>query len=366
MKIQMNEFTADPADLVQAELGAIERVVRSGWYILGPEVRAFEAQWAGRCGTAEAVGVANGLDAIEIGLRALGIGPGDEVITTPMTAFATVLAVLRSGAIPVMADIDINTGLLNGESVIRCIGPRSRALLLVHLYGQVGDMDYWQTLTQACGIELVEDCAQAHGASWKGKSAGSFGRLGAYSFYPTKNLGTLGDGGAIVTSDDGVASRARVIRNYGQTQRYVHDLLGANSRLDEIHAALLCVRLKWLNIFTARRRAIANRYFREIANPLVVPLAMPASPESHVHHLFVVTAGRRDDLSVWLKTKNIETLCHYPVPIHRQHPCKDILRDPAGLENAERLADTCLSIPCHPNLSDDSVGAVIEAVNGFR
>ena len=199
--ILMNDFKAEPEELVQKELAAVERVLRSGWFILGKEVKDFESSWAARCGAKHAVGVGNGMDAIEIGLRTLGIGRGDEVITTPMTAFATVLAIIRAGATPVLADIDPETALLDPDSVERCLSPRTRAVLLVHLYGQVRAMERW---TGLCGrsniIYLLEDCAQSHAAAWQGKVAGTFGAWGAYSYYPTKNLGAIGDGGAIVSS----------------------------------------------------------------------------------------------------------------------------------------------------------------------
>ena len=215
--ILMNDFKAEPEELRVAELAALERVLHSGWYVLGNEVKVFEAAWAKRCGAAHAVGVGNGMDAIEIGLRALNIGTGDEVITTPMTAFATVLAIIRAGAIPVLADIDPDTALLNPASVERCISAKTKAVLLVHLYGQVHNMERWTALCEKHGIALLEDCAQAHLAQWNGRVAGSFGRFGAYSFYPTKNLGALGDAGALVCNDGELARRAAVLRNYGQS-----------------------------------------------------------------------------------------------------------------------------------------------------
>ena len=203
-------------------LDAAKRVIDSGWYVLGKEVEAFEEKWATACGVVHAVGVGNGMDAIEIALRALGIGHGDEVITTPMTAFATVLAIMRSGATPVLADIDPNTALLSHDSAERCISPRTRAVVLVHLYGQIRDMDAWEAFCNRHGISLVEDCAQAHLAQWKNRTAGSFGEIGAYSFYPTKNLGALGDAGILVTNNAKLAEAAGRLRNYGQSVRYHH------------------------------------------------------------------------------------------------------------------------------------------------
>ena len=252
--IVMNDFKAEPPELREAMLGAARRVLESGWYVLGNEVVAFEKKWAAACGVPQAVGVGNGMDAIEIALRALDVGPGDEVITTPMTAFATVLAILRAGATPVLADIDPETALLSIDSAARCVSPKTKALLLVHLYGQVRNMNAWTDFCAEHGIKLVEDCAQAHLATWQGKVAGSFGAAGAYSFYPTKNLGAPGDAGMLVTNDAPLGQRAGRLRNYGQSVRYHHPELGMNSRLDEIHAAMLAERMKWLQRFTERRR----------------------------------------------------------------------------------------------------------------
>src|SRR5262245_29159120 len=232
--IPMNDFRAEPQEMREAMLGAARRVLVSGWYVLGSEVSKFESRWAATCGVARGVGVANGMDAIEIALRALGIGPGDEVITTPMTAFATVLAIYRAGAVPVLADIEPESGLLSLESAGRCLSARTRAVVLVHLYGQLRNIDQWQSFCAGHGIQLVEDCAQAHLASRHGKLAGSFGVAGAYSFYPTKNLGAPGDAGMLVTNDPGIADRAAILRNYGQSMRYHHPVLGLNSRLDEL------------------------------------------------------------------------------------------------------------------------------------
>lgn len=364
--ILMNGFRAEPEALRVAELAAVERVLRSGWYVLGNEVRAFEQAWARRCGVLHAVGVGNGMDAIEIGLRALGIGRGDEVITTSMTAFATVLAIIRAGATPVLADIDPRTALLDPLSVERCINARTRAVLLVHLYGQVREMERWGALCEHAGIALLEDCAQSHLASWNSAVAGSFGRYGAYSFYPTKNLGALGDGGALVCDDAELAQRAAVFRNYGQSIRFHHPELGLNSRLDEVQAALLLVRIEWLTGFTERRRWIAAAYHAGIRNPAARLMAAPAQAQSHVYHLFVVACEQRDRLAQHLKDRGVETLAHYPVPVHFQKPCREIQRDPQGLAATERHAARCLSIPCHPQMTDTDVTQVIDAINAFK
>lgn len=363
--ILMNDFKAMPPALRQAILDAVKMVIDSGYYILGKEVEDFEREWAKTCGTGFATGVGNGLDAIEIALRALNIGPGDEVITTPMTAFASVLAIIRAGATPVLADIIPETALLDPDSVKRCLDQKTRAVLLVHLYGQVCRMDEWKEICSERKIELIEDCAQAHGATWQRKVAGSFGSAGAYSFYPTKNLGTLGDAGAIVTNDEELAEKTRCLRNYGQSLRYYHPEIGMNSRLDEIHAAILSEQLKWLPQFTERRRMIASAFRAGIKNPRVRLLAEPEERDSHVYHLFVVTCDDRDELQRHMNMKRVQTLIHYPVPIHHQKPCLSVKRDPTGLSHSETHAKTCLSIPCNPQLTDDDLDIVIDAVNSF-
>ena len=363
--ILMNDFKAEPPELRDAMSAAAARVFASGWYVLGNELKAFEQRWAETCGTRHCLGVGNGMDAIELALRALDIGPGAEVVTTPMTAFATVLAILRAGATPVLADIEPDSGLLSPASVRRSLTPRTRAVVLVHLYGQMRDMHLWVDLCRTAGIELIEDCAQAHLARWDGQVAGSIGSAGAYSFYPTKNLGAIGDGGALVTQSQAVADRVGRLRNYGQSERYVHPELGMNSRLDELQAALLSERLNWLGGFTARRRHIAERYDQGIRNPQVQLLAPPRQAESHVHHLYVLKCVARAELAHHLADQHVQTLIHYPVPVHEQAPCSSLTRDPLGLPNAQAHAATCLSIPCHPQMGDAAIDAVIEAVNTF-
>lgn len=361
----MNAFHEEPEELKNSMIAAATRVIHSGWYILGKELSDLERHWAATCGSADAVGVGNGMDAIEIILRSLGIGPGDEVITTPMTAFATVLAILRAGATPVLADIDPETALMSIESAQRCLSSKTKAVLLVHLYGQVRNMVKWQDFCQSNQVVLVEDCAQSHLASLQGKVAGTFGIAGAYSFYPTKNLGALGDAGVLVTSDSTLAHKASQLRNYGQSVRYEHPEVGMNSRLDEIQAAILLERLKFLPTFTERRRRIAHAYQLGITSSNVKKLLDPQEPAAHVYHLYVVNCEARDALQAHLLQHQIQSLIHYPIPIHQQKPCLDIKRDPQGLGNSEHHAKTCLSLPCHPQLSDGDVEKVIQVVNQF-
>ena len=348
------------------EREAVRRVFDSGWLILGEEVRQFEQAWAKRCGVDHAIGVGNGLDAIEIGLRAAGIEPGHEVITTPITAAATVLGIIRAGATPVLADIDPTTALMDLESVKRCMTPATRAVLLVHLYGHVKDMHEWVEFCQRRSLDLMEDCAQSHDASLDGRVAGSWGRFGAYSFYPTKNLGAAGDAGALVTDDSELAALSGSIRNYGQSNRYEHPHFGLNSRLDEMQAAILSARLPRLAAWTTRRRQIADTYREQINNPAISLLAAPHSPENHVHHLFVLLTDDRRHLQAHLADHGVETLIHYPIPVHQQPPLMNLARDPAGLAQAETHSKRCLSIPCAPHLTDDDLGRVIAAINDFR
>lgn len=365
MNILMNDFRKEPKELKRDIQQAITRVLESGWYVLGPEVEKFEADWAIDCGVSHAIGVGNGLDALEISLRVSGVIAGDEVITTSMTAFATILAIMRIGAVPVLADIDPATGLLSLDSVRRCIGKKTKAIILVHLYGQIRQMRGWQSLAEEQGILLIEDCAQSHLASLNGEKAGSFGMAGAYSFYPTKNLGAMGDAGAVVTNSKSFAMEAKQFRNYGQSVRYEHPKIGINSRLDEMQAAILSVRRKWLVEFTERRRQIARYYFDKINSSKIQLLAPPEQAEAHVYHLFVILCKERDKFLAYLAHKGIQSLIHYPIPVHHQIPCSALKYDPRGMVQTERHARECLSIPCHPQMSDLEVEYVIDSINSY-
>jgi len=362
----MNDFTKLPEGQRQALVSAFERVLDSGHFVLGQEVQKFEENWANYCGTKYAIGVGNGLDAIEIGLRATGIGPGDEVITTPMTAAATVLGILRAGATPVLADIHLNTGLLDRDAVEKVITPRTKAVLLVHLFGQMREMKEWKDFCDSHNILLLEDAAQAHGAAETGVKAGNWGTFGAFSFYPTKNLGAIGDAGAITTSDPEIAERARSIRNYGQKDRYHHDAFGLNSRLDELQAALLNEKIQSLNSETDQRRNNANLYRANLDEAVVSLLKEPLVPENHVHHLFVVRTEEREKLQVHLQQSGVQTLIHYPVPMHQQLAFGSTFKEKATLPNADKFANTCLSLPAGPHVSEAEVTQVCNTVNSFK
>jgi dTDP-4-amino-4,6-dideoxygalactose transaminase len=363
--IRMNDFVAEPPALHAQELAAVERVLQSGHFILGPEGQQFEEAWARFCGARSCAGVGNGMEAIALGLRALDIGAGDEVITTPVTAMATIMAVMEVGATPVLADIGLDNALLDCASVERCLSPRTKAVLFVHLYGQIPEMRPWIDFCAGAKIHLLEDAAQAHGATRDGLHAGAFGSWAAYSFYPTKNLGAKGDAGALATNSDTLANRVKSLRNYGATTRYEHDEAGLNSRLDEMQAAILLARLPWLDQFNDRRRQIAAQYFARIKNSSIQLLSPPDEPASHVFHLFVVRCAQRDRLGKFLLERGIESLVHYPIPAHRQACCREIRIDPRGLPTAEKHAAQCLSVPCHPQLRDEEVTAIIDTLNAF-
>jgi dTDP-4-amino-4,6-dideoxygalactose transaminase len=337
---------------------AIRRVVDRGWFVLGPEVEAFERSFAAACGAAHAVGVGTGTDAIAIILRGLGIGPGDEVITTPVSAAYTALACVMAGARPVFADIDPRRLTISPPAIEAAITPKTAAILPVHLYGQPADMRAIMAIANARGLAVVEDCCQAHLATCEGRPVGSFGVAAAYSFYPTKNLGALGDGGAITTGDAALAARLKRLRNGGQTDRYHHGEMGVNSRLDEIQAAVLAARLPLLAGWTAARRDRAAAY-----RALLADVALDVPPEcdpGHVYHLFPVLSPRRDALQAALRAEGIETLIHYPVPIPRQPALQD--QAPAVCPEADRVCARVFSLPMHPALSEDDVQTVSAAI----
>jgi dTDP-3-amino-3,4,6-trideoxy-alpha-D-glucose transaminase len=348
------------ADDAAAARQAVDRVIARSWFVLGPEVEAFETEFASAMGASHAVGVGTGTDAIALILRALDIGPGDEVITTPVSAAYTALAVMMAGARPVFADIDPSRLTLDPEQAAQAIGPRTRAILPVHLYGQPADMAALEKLAARHNLALVEDCCQAHLATAAGRPVGTIGIAGAFSFYPTKNLGALGDGGAVVTNDRALAERIRRLRNGGQVDRYRHEEAGVNSRLDEIQAAILRARLPRLAGWTARRRALAARYRAELAGgPVNVPVE---HDPGHVYHLFAVRAGGRHELQARLAADGIETLVHYPVPIPRQPAMARV--NPRECPEAVRACDEVLSLPLHPGLADTQITDIVTSLKG--
>lgn len=351
-----------PGEDGEALRAAVNRVIDRGWFILGPELEAFEGEFASACGAAHAVGVNTGTDAIALLLRGLGIGPGDEVVTAPLSAAYTALAVMMAGARPVFADIDPERHTIDPAAVAAAITPRTAAIMPVHLYGQAADMPALTAIAARHGLAIVEDAAQAHLATCEGRPVGSFGAGAAFSFYPTKNLGALGDGGAITTSDAALADRLKRLRNGGQRTTYQHDEFGVNSRLDEMQAAVLRERLQRLPAWTQRRRALAARYRTRLSGAHVhVPAELDAG---HVYHLFVVRTADREAFRAHMTAQGVQTLVHYPKALTRQPAIAS--EAPAPCPEAERAADQVCSLPLYPSLSMDDVDVVADAVSSFR
>lgn len=340
---------------------ALERVLERGWFVLGPEVEAFEQEFAAHHGTGHAVGVANGTDAIELALRAAGVGPGDEVITTAHTAVATACGIERSGARPIFADIHPLDFNIDPRAVVTAITPRTRAIVAVHLYGQPARLKELRSIADRNRILLIEDCAQAHGATVDGKPVGIVGDLAAYSFYPTKNLGAFGDGGAVFTRDAALAQRVRRLRNYGQADRYHHiEAGGFNSRLDEMQAALLRVALKRLPEDITTRQQLADRYLSRLRLPSL-PVARPKT--EHAYHLFVVRHPDRDYFRERLSHLGVDSQVHYPIPVHLQPAYAHLGGRSGDLPETERAAREVISLPLYPGLTTEQQDRVIHAAN---
>ena len=344
---------------------AINNVLESGWYILGKSVRAFELEFAKYIGVKYAVGVASGTDAIELSLRACGIGSGDFVVTTSHTAVATISAIQRCGAEPIFIDINPHKFTLSADRVEEFLCSSKlesiKAIIPVHLYGQPADMDAIKKIAKKYGLALIEDCAQAHGASINNIKVGAFGDLGCFSFYPTKNLGALGDGGIITTNSEHLAENLISIREYGWKRRYVSDSVGVNSRLDELQASILSVKLKYLDSDNDLRIRIAERYRQCLAN---TDIEMPVkyTNEKHVYHQFVICHPNRDHIMTMLDKKHIKTLIHYPVPVHMQPAYKEKLCGAVSLPQCEHVVNQILSLPMYPELSDSQIDAICESL----
>lgn len=340
---------------------AVARVLASGWYILGPEVEAFEAEWAAYCGARHAVGLANGLDALTLALRALDIGPGDEVIVPSNTYIATWLAVSAVGAVPVPVEPDPATHNIDPARIEAAITPRSRAVIPVHLYGQPADMDPILEIARRHRLRVIEDAAQAHGATYKGRRIGAHGDIICWSFYPGKNLGALGDAGAITTNDADLAARVAMLRNYGSRQKYVNEQQGVNSRLDPVQAAVLRVKLEVLDDWTARRRAIAAIYTQGLAG---TGLILPQVPDwaDPAWHLYVVRSPDRDGLQAHLGQAGIGTLIHYPIPPHMQAAYAGLGLAPDALPLARDLAAQVVSLPMGPHLTSEQAARIVEVL----
>ncbi len=349
-------------EAIKAELDtAALRVMAGGWYILGPETRTFEEEFAAFCGVGYAVGVASGTEALHMALVALGVSAGDEVITVANAGVPGTVAILQVGARPAFVDVDERSFNLDPAALEAAITPRTKAIMPVHLYGRMADMTAILTIAERHGLPVVEDCAQAHGATYRGWAAGSMGACGCFSFYPTKNLGALGDGGMIVTDDAALAERLRRLRQYGWERKYYStEPGGINSRLDELQAALLRVKLRHLPQWNARRRQIAEMY-DDLLVGVDVALPEPSTDGEHIYHLYVVRSRERERLQEALRERGVGTDIHYPLPTHCQ-PIYGGLAPAGGLPATERLADEVLSLPIYPELTDTEVRAVAAAL----
>lgn len=345
--------------------GAMERVFMSGWYILGREVESFETEFAEYCGVGYCVGVANGLDALALIMRAYGFGQGDEVLVPSNTYIATILSISACGATPVLVEPDLSTYNLDPTLIEQHITAKTRAIMVVHLYGYCAPMKEIMDIAARHNLKVIEDCAQAHGASLHGIKVGAWGHAAAFSFYPGKNLGALGDAGAVTTDDGALAKRIRIMRNYGSEQKYVNTVKGTNSRLDELQAAILRAKLPFLDAENAIRRSIAMTYLERVASPLVgLPMVPRANGLAHVWHVFVVRTRDRDKLQRHLYSEGIQTLVHYPIPPHKQAAYSEWNERSHPI--SEKIHREVLSLPIGPTMDEGEVMAVIDSVNRYQ
>lgn len=364
MQVPLVDLKANHARIASEIEQAMLRVVGTAEFILGKELELFEREFAEFCESRYAVGVDSGVSALELILRAYGIGPGDEVITSAHTFIATASAISVVGARPVLVDCDLHTYNMNPAAFEAAITPRVRAVIPVHLYGQPADMESIAQIAQRHNLVVIEDACQAHGARYKGRRVGSLGHAAAFSFYPAKNLGAYGDGGAIVTSDPALASRVRALRNYGQREKYRHVVLALNRRLDTIQAAVLRVKLKHLDEWNIRRRHHAASY-RELLRERPVRLPAEARDVEHVYHLYVVGSPVRDRLCRSLEQLGIQVGLHYPIPIHLQEAYAHLGHRAGAFPVAERAAREVVSLPMYPELTDDQIDYVVSAIKRF-
>ncbi|MDY6368126.1 MAG: DegT/DnrJ/EryC1/StrS family aminotransferase [Clostridia bacterium] len=366
MKVPFVDFSVMHGEIDKELKKAFEKTLEKNIFIKGDECAAFEKEFAAYCGTDYCVGVATGLDALYLILRALGIGKGDEVIVPSNTFIATALAVSYAGATPVLVEPDISTYNIRPDLIEEKITEKTKAVIAVHLQGRAADMDAVMTVCKKHGLYLVEDAAQAHGATYKGKRVGSFGVAAGFSFYPGKNLGALGDGGCVTTNDKKLAEKIATLANYGSDYKYHHIYKGTNSRLDELQAAFLRVKLPNLSRWNDERRKIAEKYFNGIKNPLIILPPKTEKDYEHIYHVFVIRCAFRDELEKYLAKNGIGTVKHYPTPIHLQGAYKDLNIAEGSLKVAEEISRTVLSIPMYYGMTDDQINYVIDAVNSFR
>jgi dTDP-4-amino-4,6-dideoxygalactose transaminase len=352
-------------DSIRKELmDAIESIIDTSSFIMGPSIKEFEAAFAMFCGSSYAIGCSSGTSALHLALAACCIGPGDEVITIPHTFIATAEAVSMHGAKVVFVDIDPDTYTMDVSRLEAAITPKTKAVIAVHLYGHPTDMDTVLAIAKKHGLKVIEDCAQAHGAQYKGRTVGSIGDVGCFSFFPAKNLGALGDAGAVVTNNEEIATKVRFLRNHGREGKYEHMFVGYNERLDTLQAAILAVKLPHLAQWNENRRARADDYRRLINNPLVtLPVEKPGC--KHVYHLYVVRTAKRDSLQAYLKDKGIATGVHYPLPLHLQPAYKNLGHKEGDFPATEAAAKEILSLPMFPEMTYAQVEEVAAAVNAY-
>jgi len=364
MKVPFNALKPGYEKYKDEYINAAIRVLDSGWYVLGEELQSFESEFAAWLGVRYCVGLNSGLDALTLAFRALGVGSGDEVIVPANTYIASVLGVTENGARPVFVEPDEYYNI-DPEKIEEAITKNTKAILVVHLYGQPCKMDRIMQIADLHNIPVVEDCAQSHGAAFKGKMAGTFGKIACFSFFPTKNLGAFGDGGAVATDDKDIADKVRIYRNYGSEKKYYNKVKGVNSRLDEIQAALLKVKLSHLDELNSERDGIAQKYLEGIKNPLIaLPKILPGS--KHVWHLFVVQTEYRDQLAEYLSSNGIGTQIHYPVPPHLSEAYSEMGYQRGSLPVTESQADTILSLPLYNKMDDRDVLYVINEINRWE
>jgi dTDP-4-amino-4,6-dideoxygalactose transaminase len=360
------DLKSEYAEINEEIAQAVQRVIKSGWFILGEEIKKFEEEFSKYIGTKYGIGVNSGSDALFLALKALGIGKGDEVITVSHTFISTVDAIVRNGAKPVFVDIDPDTYCIDATKIEEKITERTRAILPVHLYGHPADMAPIMNIAEKYNLFVIEDACQAHGAEYKGRKVGGLGDLGCFSFYPVKNLGAYGDGGIVVTNNEELAEKLGLLRNYGQPQKYHHDFVGVNSRLDEIQATILQVKLKHLDAWNERRRRVAKLY-NELLGDSEIVTPIEKGYAKHIYHLYVIRHKDRNKLQQHLSKKEIQTMIHYPIPVHMQKAYLNLnLGFNVHLPVTEKICNEILSLPMHPGLNDDEVSSIAEVIkNAF-
>jgi len=354
------DFKTEYAEISEEITETVQKVLKSGWFILGEEVKRFEEDFSKYIGTKYSVGVNSGSDALFLALKVLGIGEGDEVITVSHTFISTVDAIMRNGARPVFVDIEPDTYCIDVSKIEKKITNKTKAILPVHLYGHPADMEPIMKLAEKYNLFVIEDACQAHGAEYKGKKVGSIGDLGCFSFYAVKNLGAYGDGGIVVTNDKELAEKLKKFRNYGSSQKYHQDFIGINSRLDEIQAAILRVKLKYLEEWNKKRRIVANTYNNQLKNTGII-LPIERNFAKHVYHLYVIRCKNRDMLQQYLQKNGIQTQIHYPIPVHRQKAYLRLGHD-SCLTITENVCNEILSLPMHPWISEEEISQIVKVI----